>query len=122
MNEHFLGIVQNGEFLVLTTPFSGGHKVMLTTIPMQAAENPEGKKLELTEYEGSAIMVKGHASGEWIYAAEVVEKASLILTEVVKHLFAMAETKTAGEVFIYEEAEGEVNPSIFPEQFVQSSR
>ncbi|MGK7929556.1 MAG: hypothetical protein AB4290_30665 [Spirulina sp.] len=122
MNEHFLGIVQNGGFLILTTPFSGGHKVMLTAISMQAAERPEGRKLDLREYEGSAIMVKGHASGQWIYSAEVVEKASLILTELVKHLFGMAEAKTAGEVFIYEETEGEANPGIFPEQFLQSLR
>jgi hypothetical protein len=121
MNEHFLGIVQNGEFLILTTPFSGGHKVMLTTLSMQAAEKPEGKKLDLGEYEGSAIMVKGHASGKWIYSAEVVEKASLILTELVKHLFAMAEVTTAGDIFIYDETEGEANPSIFPEQFLNKS-
>jgi hypothetical protein len=70
----------------------------------------------------SPIMVKGHASGQWIYGAEIVEKASLILTEVVKHLFAMAQVKTTGEVFIYEEAEGMVNPTIFPEQFLRSSR
>jgi hypothetical protein len=54
--EHFLGMVQNGEFLALTTPFSGGHKVMLTKASMQAAEAPEGEKLDLSEYEDSAIM------------------------------------------------------------------
>ncbi len=120
MNDHFLGIVQNGEFLILTTPFSGGHKVMLTSIPMQAAENPENNKLDLKEYEGAAIMVKGHASGKWIYSAEVVEKGSLILTELVKHLFGMAEQKIAGNVYVYEGSKDEINPSIFPEQFLQS--
>lgn len=50
---------------------------------MQEARPPESTELDLTEYEGKAIMVRGHSSGEWIYSAEVIDQARPILTAVV---------------------------------------
>jgi len=64
--KRFLGIVQKGEFQLLA-PGSGS--VRLTGLPMQAAQPPESGELDLTEYEGKAITVRGHDGGGWIYSA-----------------------------------------------------
>ena len=84
-NDEFIGIVQVGTFLPLVPAPGAG--VKLTTIQMQAAVPPETGELDLTEYEGSAIMVRGHGGGDWIYRAKVIDHAGPILTAVVQRLF-----------------------------------
>ena len=64
-----------------------GGSVRLTSLPMQAAQPPESGELDLTEYEGKAITVRGHDGGGWIYSAEVIDQAGLILTAVVQQVF-----------------------------------
>jgi hypothetical protein len=49
---------------------------------------PETGEIDLTPYEGQAIMVRG-VSGDgdtWIYAAEIIDTAGPILTAVVERL------------------------------------
>ena len=90
-NDQFLGTVKNGAFQLLVAPHhpSGG-SVRLTRIQMQTAQPPESEELNLNEYEGKAIMVRGHDGGGWIYSAEVVDQAGPILTAVVQQLFGQA--------------------------------
>ena len=90
MNGHdqFLGVVQNGTFHLLM-PRQG--EARLTTIQMQEAQSPEMNELDLTEYEGKAIMVRGYDGGGWIYSAGVIDQAGPILTMVVQQLFGRAD-------------------------------
>ncbi|HWP49008.1 MAG TPA: hypothetical protein VNM22_17765 [Candidatus Limnocylindrales bacterium] len=83
----FLGLVQNRQFHPLGSKFPLGSSVRLTQIQMQTAMSPESGELDLTPYEGSAIMVQGHGGGGWIYAAQIIDKAGPILTAVVKRVF-----------------------------------
>ncbi len=90
-SDQFLGIVENGNFRILSpTPSLGSAR--LTGIPMQAAVSPEFEELDLTAYEGCAIMVCGHDGGGWIYSARIVDRAGPILTAVVLKLFERVET------------------------------
>ncbi len=83
-----IGIVQDGQFQPLMPPDLGG-PARLTTIQMQEAVSPESREIDLSEYEGRAVMVEGRGSGgAWIYSAKIVDVAGLLLTEVVKRVFA----------------------------------
>jgi hypothetical protein len=86
-NLAFLGLVQQGRFRPLAAEHDLIGTFRLTSLPMQAAQPPESGELPLAEYEGSAIVVRGVDSGEWIYGAVVVEQAGLILTAVVQEVF-----------------------------------
>lgn len=87
-NEQFLGTVQNGEFKPLVPdPGPITVPIRLTGISMQESVPPESGELDLTEYEGKAIMVRGHDGGGWIYSAEVIDQAGPILTAVVQQVF-----------------------------------
>lgn len=86
-NDEFLGVVQLGQFRILTPNHVAGSSVRLTGIDMPTAMTPESKELDLTEYEGKAIMVRGHSSGGWIYSAEVIDQAGPILTAAVQQIF-----------------------------------
>ena len=54
---------------------------------MQQAQSPESAEIDLTEYEGIAIMVRGYESGERIYSAEIIDQLGPILSAVVEKLF-----------------------------------
>jgi hypothetical protein len=85
-----IGIVKEGRFQSFTPP-SPNRPSRLTAMQMQEAASPEGQEIDLSMYEGQAIMVDGAGSGgEWIYSARVVDVAGPILTEVVKHVFALS--------------------------------
>ena len=84
----FLGIVDGNKFQPLETDSSLDSSVRLTRISMVAGASPESNEIDLTEYEGTALMVEGTPSGEWIFDAEVVDKAGPILTEVVRRVFS----------------------------------
>jgi hypothetical protein len=86
-NDSFLGYVQNGQFKILTPEGTLSGSIRLTEIQMQEAVSPESRELDLTEYEKSAIMVRGHESGGWIYSAEVIDRGGPILTAMVMEVF-----------------------------------
>ncbi|MCB9101750.1 MAG: hypothetical protein H6632_19605 [Anaerolineales bacterium] len=91
-NNEFLGLVQNGQFLILLPESADpGPNRLTTTIQMQEPRPPESAELSLREYEGSALMVRGTSGGGWIYSAEVIEVAGPILTAVVSRLFGRLE-------------------------------
>ena len=82
-----MGLVQNGK-LRLAVP-SGRLEpfARLTRIAPQAAQPPESAEIDLSEYEGSAIMVVGFDQGAWIYSAEIIDESGPILSAVVERLF-----------------------------------
>lgn len=86
-NNQFLGIVKNGQLQLLQPEDLTGTTVWLTRIQMQEARSEDSAEIDLTEYEGKAIIVRGHQSGEWIYSAEVTDQAGPILAAVVQKLF-----------------------------------
>jgi hypothetical protein len=92
-NDEFLGIVQLGQFHLLTPNHAAGASVKITSIPMQAAQPPENGELDLTGYEGQVIMVRGHDGGGWIYSSEVIDQAGPILTAVVRRVFGQQGSK-----------------------------
>jgi hypothetical protein len=81
-----MGLVRQGE-LVLSVP-SGRleSSVRVTRTPCHAAEAAEAEEIDLSQYEGCAIMVRGDDQGRWIHSAEVVDVAGPILSAVVERL------------------------------------
>ena len=86
-SDELLGVVQNGEFVTLQPYRAIGGHIRLTGISMQESVPPESAELDLTEYEGQAIMVSGHDGGGWLYSAAVIDRAGPILTAVVQQVF-----------------------------------
>jgi hypothetical protein len=87
-NDQFLRIVKDGRLRILLSEHAVEEPVRLTTIAMPVPMPPELKEIHLTEYEGQALMVRGHYGGGWIYAAEVIDRAGPILTALVRRVFA----------------------------------
>ena len=87
--QQFLGIVQLGQFEILSPDHAVGGSVRLTTIQMQEPVPPETQEIDLAQHEGRALMVSGHFGGGWIYAAAIVEAAGPILTAIVKQVFGL---------------------------------
>ena len=79
-----IGVVKNGTFIVadLKEPrkLTGTHVVEAIT--------PEAKQIDITEYEGKAILVSyEQIDDEWIWAAAITDIADPILTKVIKKVF-----------------------------------
>jgi hypothetical protein len=81
-----MGLVKDGKFKPSVPSGRDQPYARLTTIQPQAAQSPESGEINLGEYEGRAIMVRGNDQGSWIYGAEVVETAGPILSAVVERL------------------------------------
>jgi hypothetical protein len=89
--DKFLGIVQDGRFSILM-PRPQCCTVKLTRIARPASIAEElvaTHEIDLTEYEGKAIMVSGVLPEHrgWLYEANVIDQAGSVLTEVVKEIF-----------------------------------
>ena len=89
--EKFLGIVENGRFSILM-PRPQCCTVKLTRISKPASIAEElvaSHEINLSEYEGKAIMVTGALPEHkgWLYEANVIDQAGPILSEVVKETF-----------------------------------
>ena len=90
-DEEYIAIVKDGAFVALSSESAAGIRLRLTRAAMQASFPPEHEELDLTEYEGKAIMIRGHGRGEWVWSTEVIDVAGPILTETVCKLFARQE-------------------------------
>ena len=88
--DQILGIVENGSFKRLEPGGPLGDVLRLTSIQRQEARPPESGELNLTEYEGKAIMVTGYIDSRWVYEAFVEDIAGPILTAVVRKVFGQA--------------------------------
>ena len=84
-----LGAVNGGRFVPLETVPTAGEleELRLTSIAMQEARSPESGELDLSPYEGSALLVHGRKDSGWVYSAEVIDQAGPILTTVVLQVF-----------------------------------
>lgn len=83
-----LGIVKQGKFYVLFPQRPVIAAVRLTKIQMQEARPPDSAELDLTEYEGKAIMVTGFDGGGWVYRASVIDSGGPIVTALVEQVFS----------------------------------
>jgi hypothetical protein len=80
--ERYLGVVHAGLFRRLT-PFrdpAGGCRLSQA----RPGAAPEPLEISLEDYAGAALLVEGVAQELWIYEANVIEKASPIVTELVQ--------------------------------------
>ena len=55
---------------------------------MQAAVAHEVQEISVKTQEGKGIMVEGRSSGGWIYSAELIDTAGLILNALVQKVFS----------------------------------
>jgi hypothetical protein len=86
-NLGFLGIVQQGRFKPVAAERDTAEFLRLTTVGLGSTQ-PQTGEISLTEYEGSAVMVRGVDAGEWIYSAVITDRADAILTALVQQLFS----------------------------------
>jgi len=82
----FLGLVEGGQFRVLSPSSTVGGPLRLTGIAMQEARSPESGELALAEYEGCVIVARGRDGGGWIYSARVVYRAGPFLTAMLRRM------------------------------------
>ncbi len=89
----FLGLVQDSRFTVLVPEAAHCCSVRLTRLEQPAIMESEAvatHELDLSKYEGRAIMVRGSLPEYkgWLYEAQIIDEASPILTAVVNKIFA----------------------------------
>lgn len=84
-----MGLVRDGRFKPSVPSGRDEPYARLTTVQPQAAQPPESGEINLEEYEGRAIMVRGSDQGLWIFGAEIVDTAGPILSAVVERLSGM---------------------------------
>jgi len=95
MNNYvFIGIVRAGRFKPLAAEHETSESMRLTTAALQPNQSPESGQISLVDYDGSAILVRGIDTGEWIYSAVIIEQAGAILTSVVQEVFSLGEKAT----------------------------
>ncbi len=79
-----LGLVLNGQFISAET-----HKaVEVTEAQMQEAIDPRAELLDLSKYEGKAILISCQRNdGNFLWGSSVASTAGPILTAVVRKVF-----------------------------------
>jgi hypothetical protein len=81
-----VGIVREGRFITLPAK----QEVRLTRIAMQAATSPTAGEVDLKPFEGNLLAVEGHAGDEWIYSANVVDRAGKTMAAAVAEMIEKA--------------------------------
>lgn len=84
----FIGVVDAGEFLIFDPPNASGKIARLTRISIQEAVPPENGEINISGYEGRAIMVCGREDGGWIYSSKIVDQAGPIVASLVEKVFS----------------------------------
>jgi hypothetical protein len=85
--EQILGLVENGRVRVVFPDIGSPLGLRLTTIQRQEARSVESGEVDLTAYEGDAILIEGIRDSGWIYEARIVDHAGPILTLLVRRAF-----------------------------------
>ena len=85
--EQILGLVENGRVRVVFPSMGSPLGLRLTTIQRQEARSVESGEVDLTAYEGDAILIEGIRDSGWIYEARIIDHASPILTLLVRRAF-----------------------------------
>jgi hypothetical protein len=81
-----LGIVKNETFFSLDTK----NPMILTSVMMQEARNPEAGVIDLHQYEGQIVLISyQQADEEIVWGADIVDVAGPILTIMVKKSFGL---------------------------------
>jgi len=99
----FLGVVENGQFQLLDPPQTAGESLRFTSIAKQESRPPESAELDLAEHEGSAVLISGHSDSGWVYSADVIDEATLIITKLVQRVFSTThsdENETASDKIV----------------------
>jgi hypothetical protein len=86
-SNQILGIIKDGSFFSTETK-----KMMtLTTVHMQEARSRESGKIDLSQYEGKAILVSyQQISDDWVWGTEIIETAGLILALLIRKVFDLS--------------------------------
>jgi hypothetical protein len=83
MDKEYLGLVRpDGLYEVGSDGVQEGPIRLTSILPMEA-RSPESGELDIADSTGFLVTVKGTRSGDWIYAAEITEKAGPMLTRLV---------------------------------------
>jgi hypothetical protein len=83
-NSEILGIIKDGSFIVVET----NETKKLTSTGIVQAVTPESGLINVTEYEGKAILVSSeHIDNEWIFGATIIDIADPIETKLVEKIF-----------------------------------
>ncbi len=93
--EQYLGVVRDATFHCLFPESASGEARRFTRIDPTEDVAPETEELNLTRYEGQAIIVSGIPGDTWVSSASVLDTAGPILTAVVEKAFG--QTVTLGE-------------------------
>lgn len=83
-SSNIIGIVKDGFFIVAET----NETKKLTSIAPMEAVTPESGLVNLTQYEGKAILVSSpHNDNEWIFDPTIIDIADPIVTKLVEEVF-----------------------------------
>ena len=84
-SSNIVGIVKDGSFIVAET----NETKKLTSIGLVEAVTPQSGLINLTQYEGKAILVSFPqiSDNEWIFGATIIDIADPIVTKLVKKVF-----------------------------------
>lgn len=82
-----IGIVKDGSFIVAET----NETKKLTSVGLVEATTPESGLINLTQYEGKAILVSSPqiSDNEWLFGATIIDIADPIVTKLVKEVFTL---------------------------------
>lgn len=80
-----IGIVKDGSFIVAET----NETKKLTSVGLVDATTPESGLINITQYEGKAILVSSPqiSDNEWLFGATIIDIADPIVTKLVKEVF-----------------------------------
>lgn len=81
-----MGMVRNGRFKPSVPSGRLELYARLTRISPHTSQSPESGEIDIRDFEGRAIMVRGYDHGAWIYEAEIIDTAGPILSAVVERL------------------------------------
>jgi hypothetical protein len=87
-NYAYLGVVRRASLHLLAAEDGAEGIFRLTAVTLGSGEPPEHSEIPLGEDEDHAILVRGVASGTWIHAASIVDRAGPILTLAVDAQFS----------------------------------
>ena len=83
-DEKFIGIVNSGKFQILIPETNNVFLKLTRTMEIQAT-SPEAGEIDLSGYEGKALVVQGKGNGGWIWGANITEQGGPTLTSIVQH-------------------------------------
>lgn len=84
-SSNILGIIKDGSFIVAET----NETKKLTSVGIVEATTPESGLINLTQYEGKAVLVSAQQTSddEWIWGATIIDTAEPIVTKLIKKVF-----------------------------------